>query len=70
MCSGSVAVLLIAANRTGVERYSIIVVCRGNNVLRNSDCTVDSSKQDRFGADLNHCCVERQQCVQELWLYC
>ena len=70
MCSGIVAVLLTAANRTGVERWWNIVVWRGNNVFRNCGCTADSSKQDRCGAVVKHSCVERQQCVQELWLYC
>ena len=45
VCSGTVAVLLTAANRTGVERWGN-VVWRGNSVFRNCGCTVDSSKQD------------------------
>ena len=66
MCSGTVALLLTAANMTSVERWRDIVVCRGNNVFRNCDCAVDSSKHDKCGSVVKHCCVERQQCVQEL----
>ena len=48
------AVLLIAANKTGVEQCLIIVVWRGNSVFRNCGCTVDSSKQGMRGAVVNH----------------
>ena len=93
------AVLLIAANRTDLESWWNIDVCRGNivfsncgctvdsskqescavlvelfvwrgnNLFRNCGCTVDSRKQDSCGVlVVKYCCVEMQQCVQELWL--
>ena len=45
VCSGTVALLLRAANRSGLERWCNIVL-RGNSVFRNCVCTVDSSKQE------------------------
>jgi len=39
-------------------------------VFRNYGFIVDSSKENRNGVMVKYFCVERQQCVQELWLYC
>jgi len=45
--------------------YSTVgtVIRLGSAQPRNCGCTVDSSTQDRCGAVVKHCCVERQQCV-------
>ena len=70
LCSGTVAVLLIASKRTGVEWWWNVIVLRGNSVFRNCCCTVESIKEGMCGVVVMYCCVERHQCVQELWLYC